>query len=171
MSGEHLISDEETRRFAEGFLSDSPWLGDHKWERIVIGPNAEYHADFNGVFPEDSELLTGQQWSWRVSFSDPGGKRLSLDHATVLKGIDRIVYGEVKGAEGFRYLHIQQWFTEPTPERQKLQLRTADHSLMCQRALYDKIIFPAGESPFGEKLDLFEEQRANTEAPEGDTAA
>lgn len=27
MSGEHLISDEETRRFAEGFLADSPgWV-------------------------------------------------------------------------------------------------------------------------------------------------
>ncbi|MCX5451410.1 hypothetical protein [Streptomyces nigrescens] len=82
----------------------------------MIGPNAEYHADFDGAFPENAELDEGQQWSWRVSFSDPGNKRLSLDHAMVLKGIDRIVYGEAKGAEGFRYLHIQQCFTEPTPE-------------------------------------------------------
>ncbi|PJJ05009.1 hypothetical protein BX264_5458 [Streptomyces sp. 2333.5] len=89
----------------------------------------------------------------------------------MLKGIDRIVYGEAGGAEAFRYLHIQQWFTEPTPERQKLQLRAADHSLMCQRALYDKVVFPVGDSPFGGKVDFFEEQRANTEASEDDTAS
>lgn len=30
-SGEHLITDEETRSIAEGFLSEAPWLEDVRW--------------------------------------------------------------------------------------------------------------------------------------------
>ena len=166
MGGDHLITDEETRRFAEDFLNASPWLGDIAWERIVIGPDAGYLADFDGVFPEDAELREGQQWSWKVSFSDPAGTKVSLTHQTVLKGLGSIVYGSHEGSEGFRYLSIQQWFTEPSNKRRELQLPAGSASLICQWALYGKIVFPTGEdSPFG-KLDMFSEQRTKSVSPQ-----
>ncbi|WP_406730131.1 hypothetical protein [Streptomyces sp. NBC_01794] len=168
MSGEHLISDDETRQFVEGFLETSPWLGSIEWERIVIGPNAGYKAGFDGVFPADTELSDGQKWSWRVSFSDPAGTRKTLCHETVLEGLSRIVYGDHAGSEGFRYMSIKQWFTEPTETRRALQLSASEHSLICQRALYDKIVFPTGEAEklFGKKLDMFEDQRPDNGQPD-----
>ncbi|MFE1444088.1 hypothetical protein [Streptomyces sp. NPDC058739] len=167
MSGEHLISDDETRQFAEGFLAASPWLGDAEWERIVIGPNADYLAGFDGAFPADAELTEGQRWSWRVSFSDPAGTKKTLSHEVILKGLSHIVYGDHAGPDGFRYMRIQQWYTEPTEARRTIQLSASDHSSICQCALYGKIVFPTGEaeSLFGKKLDLFEDQR-----PGGDHA-
>ncbi|MFJ2736064.1 hypothetical protein [Streptomyces sp. NPDC087317] len=165
MSGEHLISDDETRRVAEGFLAASPWLGDAEWERIVTGPNAGYLAGFDGVFPPDAELREGQKWSWQVSFSDPAGTKQTLSHEVVLKGLSHIVYGDHTGSAGFRYMRIQQWFTEPAEARRTIQLSESDHSLICQCALYGKIVFPTGEAEtlFGKKLDMFEDQR-----PSGD---
>jgi hypothetical protein len=108
MTGEHLITDVETRKIVEGFLAASPWLGDTEWEQIVIGPQAEYLADWDGNFPSDAQLREGQQWSWRVSFSDPGGTKKSLSHALVLQGLNRVVYGEHEGTNAFRYFRIQQ---------------------------------------------------------------
>ncbi|MEV5140704.1 hypothetical protein AB0K71_22240 [Streptomyces syringium] len=161
MGGEHLISDDETRQFAEGFLTASPWLGDAEWENIVTGPSAGYLAAFDGTFPADAVLTEGQEWSWRVSFSDPTGTKQSLSHETVLKGLSHIVYGDHTGSEGFRYMRIQQWFTEPTEARRAIQLSSSDHSAICQCALYGKAVFPTRETEkiFGKKLDLFEDQR------------
>ncbi|MFJ9483443.1 hypothetical protein ACIRRI_52595 [Streptomyces mirabilis] len=161
MGGEHLISDDETRQIAEGFLQASPWLGDAEWGSIVIGPNAGYLAGFDGVFPPDAELSEGQKWSWQVSFSDPAGTKKTLSHEAVLKGLSHIAYGDHANADGFRFMRIQQWFTEPTEARRTIQLPASDHSLICQCALYGKIVFPAGEADtlFGKKLDMFEDQR------------
>lgn len=159
MGREHLISDDETRQVVEGFLKTAPWLGDVEWERIVIGPDAAYHLGFDGIFPQDVELSEGQKWSWVVSFSDPAGTRKALSHETILEGLSRIVYGEAEGADGFRYMRIQQWFTEPSDARRQLQLSAVEHSLICQRALYDKIVYTTGEELFGKKLDMFEGQR------------
>ncbi|MFE5957027.1 hypothetical protein [Streptomyces rubiginosohelvolus] len=163
MSGEHLISDDETRQFAEGFLEASPWLGDAEWENIVTGPNAAHLAGFDGAFAADAELAEGHRWSWRVSFSDPTGTKRSLSHETVLKGLSHIVYGDHTGSEGFRYMRIRQWFTEPTEARRSIQLSSPDHSAICQCALYGKTVFPTGETEkiFGKKLDLFEDQRSS----------
>ncbi|MFH8379223.1 hypothetical protein ACH4A7_37655 [Streptomyces cyaneofuscatus] len=109
MSAEHLISDEETRHIAEGFLGVSPWLGDVEWVNdIVIGPNAEYLAGFDGKFPANAKLREDQKWSWRVSFSDPAGTKRTLSHEAVLKGLSDIVYGDHEGAEGFRYMRITE---------------------------------------------------------------
>ncbi|MGW6684921.1 hypothetical protein ACWGBO_34400 [[Kitasatospora] papulosa] len=164
MGAEHLISDEETRQIAEGFLGTSPWLGDVEWanDSIVIGPNAEYLTGFDGTFPADAKLAENQRWSWQVSFSDPAGTKKTLSHEAVLKGLSDIVYGDHAGAEGYRYLRIAQWFTEPTVARRTIQLSTSDRSSICQRALYGKIVFSTGETegPFGGKLDFFEDQRA-----------
>ncbi|MGW2082524.1 hypothetical protein ACWCOW_37430 [Streptomyces sp. NPDC001939] len=103
-----------TCQFAEGFLAVSPWLGDAEWESIIIGPNAGYLAGFDGVFRADAELTEGQKWSWQVSFSDPAGTEKTLSHEAVLKGLSYIVYEDLTGPEGFRYMGIRQWFTEPT---------------------------------------------------------
>ncbi|MGW0955397.1 hypothetical protein [Streptomyces sp. NPDC002545] len=167
MSGEHLISDDETRQIAEGFLGASPWLGDAEWESIVIGPNAGYLAGFDGIFPADAKLPEGHKWSWQVSFSDPAGTKKTLSHEVVLKGLSHIVYGDHTGPEGFRYMGIQQWFTEPTEARRTIQLSESDHSWICQCALYGKAVFPTGEaeSLFGKKLDLFEDQRPGEDRP------
>ncbi|MEU0311520.1 hypothetical protein [Streptomyces cyaneofuscatus] len=168
MSAEHLISDEETRHIAEGFLGVSPWLGDVEWvDDIVIGPNAEYLAGFDGKFPANAKLREGQKWSWRVSFSDPAGTKKTLSHETVLKGLSDIVYGDHAGAEGFRYMRIKQWFAEPPKDRRTIKLSASDDSSICQRALYGKIVFSTGESEglFGRKLDFFEDQRSGEGPP------
>ncbi|MEU4359419.1 hypothetical protein [Streptomyces virginiae] len=161
MSGEHLITDDETRRIAEGFLSVSPWLGDIEWGRTVLGPNAGYLKGWGPDFPEDVELQEGQRWSWTVSFTDPVGDREGLSHTKVLEGLTRIVYGEHSGPDGWTYLVIRQWFTEPSQGRQALTLSTTHQSLICQQALYNKIVFrtPDEEVMFGKKMDFFEEQR------------
>lgn len=173
MSGEHLISDAETRLFAVGFLAASPWLGDAEWKDVVIGPNAGFHAGFDGVFRSDAELAEGQKWSWRVSFTDPAGEKKVLSHEEVLKGLARIVYGDHPGSDGFRYMRVQQWFTEPTEARRGIKLSAPDHSSVCQLALYGKVVFPTGESEglFGKKLDLFEEQRPGGEQALGEGGA
>lgn len=84
------------------------------------------------------------------------------DAALVLEGLRKIVYGEHSGSDGYRFMRIQQWFTEPTEARKSLRLSPADHSLICQYALYGKTVFPTGEKEelFGKKFDLFEDQRA-----------
>ncbi|MFH8886769.1 MULTISPECIES: hypothetical protein [Streptomyces] len=174
MSAEHLISDEETRRIAEGFLRVSPWLGDVEWVNdIVIGPDADYLAGFDGKVPADAELREGQKWSWRVTFSDPAGTKKTLSHETVLKGLSEIVYGNHAGAESYRYMRIRQWFTEPAEARRTINLSTSDDSSICQRALYGKIVFPTGEteSLFGGKLDFFEDQRSGEEGPLTDSTS
>ncbi|MFB6507490.1 hypothetical protein ACFYXP_38130 [Streptomyces sp. NPDC002466] len=164
MSGKHLISDDETQQIAEGFLAAAHWLGDHEWQRIVIGPNANYLRGFDGTVPADAELQEDQRWSWSVSFSDPAGTKRSLSHETVLEGLSRIVYGTASGTDAYRYMAIQQWFTEPSEARRQLKLSPVEHSLICQRALYDKTVYPTGEaSLFGTELDLFEKQRPSVD--------
>ncbi|MFF5924261.1 hypothetical protein ACFY8C_38980 [Streptomyces flavochromogenes] len=165
MGGEHLITDDETRNIAEGFLSTSPWLGDVTWDRDVIGPGSAYLRDFNGIVQDDAELGEGERWSWTVTFSDPAGTSRSLSHEQVLEGLKRIVYGELPNPELWQALSIRQWFTEPPKERTGLQLSVADRSMICQYALYEKTVFPTGrEELFGKKLDLFESQRPDAEA-------
>ncbi|QGZ53280.1 hypothetical protein GPZ77_33890 [Streptomyces sp. QHH-9511] len=62
---------------------------------------------------------------------------------------------------------IRQWFTEPSEKRIGLQLSAADRSTICQYALYEKTVFPtSAEGPFGTKLDFFESQRPDAEAPD-----
>ncbi|MET7534714.1 hypothetical protein [Streptomyces goshikiensis] len=166
MSGEHLITDDETRRIAEGFLAASPWLGDVEWGRTVIGPGAGYLKGFGPDFPEDVELREGQRWSWKVSFTDPSGEGKCLGHESVLEGLTRIVYGDHPNPDGWRHMAIQQWFTEPSDSRQTLNLSAADQSQICQQALYGKTVFPTGEAEamFGKKLDFFEKQRSDQAA-------
>ncbi|WP_327166745.1 hypothetical protein [Streptomyces zaomyceticus] len=165
MGGDHLITDDETRNIAEGFLKGSPWLGDVTWGRDVFGPGSEYLRGFDGIVRDDVELSDEQRWSWTVGFSDPTGTPRSLSHERVLEGLKRIVYGELSNPEGWQALSIRQWFTEPTKERTGLQLSSADHSMICQYALYEKTVFSTGsEELFGKKLDLFESQRPDTEA-------
>lgn len=161
MSGEHLITDDESRRIAEGFLAVSPWLGDVEWGRTAVGPSPEYFDAWGDEMPDDKELADSQQWSWTVSFTDPAGRLGTLDHERVLEGLTRLVYGEHTGPEGWKALAIQQWFTEPAADRQGLALSTADQSLICQHALYAKTVFPTGDADalFGKKLDVFAEQR------------
>ncbi|MFJ2709028.1 hypothetical protein ACIO3R_38390 [Streptomyces sp. NPDC087428] len=163
MGGGHLITDEETRKITEGFLETSPWLGDAEWERIVTGPRADYYRDFEGRFPPDVELSDGHEWSWSVSFTDPAGRRESLTHAKVLEGLNRIVYEPHQGTAALQFMRIDQWFREPTQIRQQLELSSAEHSSICQYALYAKTVFPVAED-FG-KFDLFEDQRSGGEAP------
>ncbi|MFF9352357.1 hypothetical protein [Streptomyces sp. NPDC014734] len=163
MGGGHLITDEETRKIAEGFLAASPWLGDAEWERIVTGPRADYYRDFDGRYPADAELSDGHEWSWSVSFTDPAGRRESLTHAKVLEGLSRIVYEPHQGAAVFQFMRITQWFQEPTQDRQQLELSSAEHSRICQYALHGKMVFSVAED--SAKLDLFEEQRSGEEAP------
>lgn len=165
MGSNHLISDDETRQIAEGFLANAPWLGDATWaEDIIIGPNASYHAGFHGEFRKDAELSEGQKWSWTVSFTDPAGIEKSLSHEVVLTGLTRIVYGDHDTPEGWAYLGIRQWFTEPADERKQLALSAADHSLICQKALYDKIVYASGTEGLV-KGDWFEDQRGG---PDGE---
>lgn len=170
MNGHHLISDDETRQVAEGFLEAAHWLGDHEWDSIVIGPGAEYLAGFDGVVPSDVELSEGQKWSWRVSFTDPTGAPKTLSHETVLNGLSRIVYGEAQESFAFRDLGIKQWFTEPSETRRQLKLSLVECSLICQRALYDKLVFPTGEELFGQKLDMFSSRRSDEGMPTDDAA-
>ncbi|MFD3572249.1 hypothetical protein, partial [Streptomyces sp. NPDC058667] len=135
MAGEHLITDDETRNMAEGFLGASPWLGDVTWDRDVLGPGSAYLRDFNGIVRDDAELGEGQRWSWIVTFSDPAGTQQSLSHERVLEGLKRIVYGQLSNPEEWQALHIRQWFAEPAKERSGLQLSVADCSMICQYAL------------------------------------
>ncbi|MGW2540433.1 hypothetical protein ACWC5I_06040 [Kitasatospora sp. NPDC001574] len=161
MSGEHLITDDETKLMAEGFLAACPWFGDVQWGRIVIGAGSEYLGGWTGDIPVDQELTDGQRWSWTVSFSDPAGNQTGLSHEVVLKGLTRVVYDDNSSSTGYRKLVIEQWFTEPTETRLGLKLSTSDQSLICQQALYGKSVFPTGEAEelFGKKLDFFESQR------------
>ncbi|MEU6235410.1 hypothetical protein [Kitasatospora sp. NPDC047058] len=170
MSGKHLITDDETRAIAEGFLAASPWLGDVEWSRTVFGPGVEYFSGWDrGPIPEDTELAEGQRWSWTVSFFDPAGTGKTLNHERVLEGLTRIIYGEHSTDGGYRSLAIRQWFTEPAEARQSLKLSTADQSLICQHALYEKTVFPTGEAEalFGKKLDFFADQRPDAPLAEG----
>jgi hypothetical protein len=165
--GAHLIGDEETRRIAESFLTaSSSWLGSVTWQDIVVGPGAEYKADFDGTFnPEKIEVGDGERWSWSVTFTDPSGQHKTLSHETVLEGVRGLVFGEDgPGAEGLRLLRIRQWFTEPVAERRKLDLGASDSSKICQQALYGRQIFRTNDDhrAFG-KFDLFEDQRAARE--------
>ncbi|MFJ8696981.1 hypothetical protein [Streptomyces roseolilacinus] len=169
MNSDHLISDDETRQIAEGFLKAAHWLGDHEWSSIVIGPGAEYHRGFDGVVPADARLSEDQRWSWCVSFTDPAGARKTLSHEVILTGLSRIVYGESQGSSAFRVFGIKQWFTEPSEARRQLKLSPAEHSLICQRALYDKIVFPTGEL-FGQKPDMFSDQRSSEDTPADDAS-
>jgi hypothetical protein len=66
---DHLIGDDETRRIAESFLSTSPWLGTATWQDIVVGPDAEYKADWDGAFSPETELGDGQRWSWPAALA------------------------------------------------------------------------------------------------------
>ncbi|MGW6883190.1 hypothetical protein ACWGEU_23355 [Streptomyces goshikiensis] len=160
---EHLIGDDETRKIAEGFLATSPWLGDVTWaDNIIIGPNAEHHAGFDGEFPKEAQLTDGQKWSWTATFTDPAGIEKSLSHETVLKGLTRIVYGDTSSPEGWSYLGIRQWFTEPAQERTRLTLSAADHSRICQKGLYDKIVYEPKTDGFP-RIDRFESQRTNSD--------
>ncbi|MGW4576610.1 hypothetical protein [Streptomyces tendae] len=167
MSGDHLITDSETRQIAEGFLEASPWFGDVAWQRIIVGPQAAMIVELRETSSdEDDELPAGNRWSWKVNFSDPSGERSHLTHETILKGLNMIVYGDHEGAEGWGFMKIRQWYVEPTQERQKLTLSRGDKSSICQYGLYGKSVFPTGEKPpFGSKLDFFEEQRSSI-APE-----
>ncbi|RKT08147.1 hypothetical protein BX286_6229 [Streptomyces sp. 3211.6] len=159
MGSNHLISDDETRKIAEGFLADSVWLGDVTWaENVVIGPNAAHHAGFDGQFPKDAQLAEGQKWSWTVRFTDPAGVEKSLSHEVVLAGLTRIVYGDHDSPDGWSHMGIRQWFTEPASERKRLTLSAADHSRICQKALYDKIVYEPRMEGFP-KSDWFEDQR------------
>ncbi|MFF2080650.1 hypothetical protein ACFVXG_38530 [Kitasatospora sp. NPDC058162] len=164
MSGEHLISDEETRTIAEGFLSVSPWLGDVEWARTVLGPHAEFLVGFDGKIPENATLSDDQRWSWTVSFSDPAGRRSTLNHEVVLGGLTRLVYDKDTGSDIYLSLPISQWFTEPSETRRSLRLSASQQSLICQHALYEKTVFPTGEREelFGKKLDFFSDQRPDT---------
>jgi hypothetical protein len=161
--GTHLISDEETRRIAESFLTaSSSWLGSVTWQDIVAGPGAGYLAGWDGTFdPEKIELGDGQRWSWSVTFTDPSGQQKTLEHETVLQGVRALVFGEDgSGGDGFRLLRIRQWFTEPAAERRKLDLGASDSSRVCQQALYGRQVFKTDDDrrAFG-KLDFFEDQR------------
>ncbi|MFF5900125.1 hypothetical protein ACFY8O_29930 [Streptomyces argenteolus] len=139
----------------------------------MIGPNAEYLAGFDGAFPADATLADNQKWSWQVSFSDPAGTKKTLSHEAVLKGLSDIVYGDHTGAEGYRYMRIKQWFTESTEDRRRMQLPTSDHSSICQRSLYGKIVFSTGEREglFGGKVDFCEDQRSDGDRPLTDSAS
>ncbi|WP_217236271.1 hypothetical protein [Streptomyces sp. AC555_RSS877] len=163
MSGDHLITDDETRQIAEGFLEASPWLGDVTWQRIIVGPAASLLVELREMSSgEDDELPAGNRWSWKVNFSDPSGERTHLTHEKVLKGLNEIVYGDHEGAKGWGFLKVQQWYVEPTQERQRLTLSTGDKSSICQYGLYGKTVFPTGKesSLGGDKLDFFKEQRS-----------
>ncbi|MGA4946908.1 hypothetical protein [Streptomyces cinereoruber] len=165
MGGEHLITDDETRNIAEGFLAASAWLGDVMWDKEVFGPGSEYHRGFDGNVLDGIEPGEGQRWSWTVAFSDPAGTQQSLSHDRVLEGLKRIVYGELSTSAGLQALRIRQWFTEPTEKRTGLRLSSADCSMICQYALYEKTVFSTGtEELFGKKLDLFEDQRPGVES-------
>ncbi|MFE2175819.1 hypothetical protein [Kitasatospora sp. NPDC059462] len=161
MSGEHLITDGETKLIAEGFLAACPWFGDVQWGRVVIGAGSEYLGGWTGDIPDDQELTDDQRWSWTVSFSDPAGNQAGLSHEGVLKGLSRVVYDDNSNSNSYRNLVIGQWFREPTETRLGLKLSTSDQSLICQQALYGKSVFPTGgaEELFGKKLDVFESQR------------
>ncbi|MFF2618986.1 hypothetical protein [Kitasatospora sp. NPDC058046] len=167
MSGEHLISDEETRSIVEGFLSVSPWLGDVEWDRAVLGPHTEFLVGLDGKIPENATLSDDQRWSWTVSFSDPAGTQSTLNHEVVLEGLTRLVYDKDSGSDVYLRLPVSQWFTEPTETRRSLRLSTSQQSLICQHALYGKTVFPTGEREklFGEELDFFSDQRPDTASP------
>ncbi|MFF4542176.1 hypothetical protein [Streptomyces aureus] len=141
MGSEHLITDEETKRCAERFLSSSPWLGNAEWKRIIIGPQAEFHMGFGEEFPPDAELLDGQSWSWRVDFSDPADTKMTLSHAVVLEGLHKIAYGDHHGSDGWHYLGIKDWFTLPALQRKEQPLSEMDCSMICQWALHGRLVF------------------------------
>lgn len=142
MPDEHVITDEETRRIAEAYLTSSPWLGSAVWGQIVIGPNAEYLADFDGTFDAETKLGDDQRWSWTVTFSDPSGQEQRLNHETVLEGLRGLVYGEVPaGPEGVSRWEIRKWFTKPAEERRAAGLNSSNSSRVCQQALYGRKVF------------------------------
>ncbi|WP_331743219.1 hypothetical protein OG239_43320 (plasmid) [Streptomyces sp. NBC_00868] len=155
----HLISDDETRKIAEGFLATSSWLGNVTWaDNTIIGPNADHQLGFDGKFPKEAQLADGQKWSWTVTFTDPAGIEKALSHEIVLLGLTRIVYGDLSSPDGWSYFGIRQWFTEPAHERTRLTLSAADHSRICQKGLYDKIVYEPRTEGFP-KSDWFEDQR------------
>ncbi|MEV4248489.1 hypothetical protein AB0J63_34390 [Streptosporangium canum] len=159
-TGSHVIADEETRRIAENFLSSSPWNGDVTWDKIVIGPYAEWLSDDKGNFAPSTKLSESDRWSWRVTFVDPSGKSCQLIHDSVLHGLRELVYGdeEKTGIAGFELLSVKQWFTEPAVDRRKLTLSDGDSSRICQHALYGRQVFRTNDHVFG-ATDYFAEQR------------
>ncbi|MGA4992976.1 hypothetical protein [Nonomuraea bangladeshensis] len=160
-AGAHLITDEETRRIADTFLSSSPWHGDVTWDEIVVGPNAEWLCDEDGNFAPSAFLSPDDRWSWRVTFVDPSGEARHLSHELILKGLREVIYGgkENTGLSFLETRRIMQWFTEPAAERRKLVLSSGDCLLICQYALYGRQIFTHDDHASGEKFDLFAEQR------------
>ncbi|MDQ0808765.1 hypothetical protein QFZ63_000479 [Streptomyces sp. B3I7] len=57
MSGDHLITDDETRQIAEGFLESSPWLGDVTWQRIIVGPHASMLVELRETSSGEDDKL------------------------------------------------------------------------------------------------------------------
>lgn len=94
----------------------------------------------------------------------PQREKEHLNHAKVLEGVRGLIFDdapEVATADSFSVSKLKQWFTEPAAERQKLALDAALSSRICQRALYGRKVFPAGdEASWSDKnLDWFEDQR------------
>lgn len=150
--GQHLITDEETRRIAESFLAASRWLGEASWDEIVVGPGADWPR------PPDAPLQEGQSRSWRVQFTDPAGESRSLDHEVVLNGVRKLVYVE-SGDPLSSWPIVQQWFVEPADERRRLELPVEACSLICETALYGRSTFARRTSIGGISFDLFKDQR------------
>lgn len=141
--GSHLISDDETRRIVEAFLSCSPWYGDTVWGGIVIGPGAEHLRVFDGNYRVPGRLAAGQRWSWCVAFLDPGGDSRELHHELVLQGVRDLLYGDCRGEANavLRAYTVREWFVTPAVKRRDLVLSDGDASRICQQALYGRQIF------------------------------
>lgn len=167
MTGQHLISEDETRRIAEDFLAAAPWFGDVTWGKTGAGNGGRWAAP--AWYPEDEERNLGEdgRWSWSVKVVDPTGDEQDLNHAKVLEGVRGLIFGEVQEAPAdmLPVSKLKQWFTEPASKRQKLILDAALSSRICQQALYGRKVFLAGDetSWSDKKLDWFEDQRPSTE--------
>lgn len=142
MPDEHVITDEETRRIAEAYLTSAPWLGGAVWGQTVIGPHVEYLFDADGTIDPATELRDDQRWSWTVTFTDPSGQEQRLDHEAVLEGLRGLVYGEVpEGPESISRWDLREWFTKPAAERRAEGLNSSHSSRVCQQALYGQKVF------------------------------
>ncbi len=140
MAGDHLITDEESRRIVEAFLSTAQWAGDIVWGRAWI-------ADQSGDVSTPSDLIykspEGDRESWQVAFRDPSGEVQQFDHEEVLKGLRAVVYGEVPdGPESLDVHLIRHWYSSPAEERRAAGLDATRSSYVCQRALYGQKVFP-----------------------------